>query len=125
MSAFRTSALPSPTARALAVAAIVVAGLCGGLIGWAVADLQCGADPSGPPAPGTARSQSPPDDGGCGTVAGLGALVGSVIGAAGVAVITVLVLRAMAEWRRQLPLEEDVAPSPPQRWKRSRRKPSA
>jgi hypothetical protein len=73
------SALPSSGARILAFAAIVVAGVCGGLIGWAVTDLQCTGD--------------------CGTLTGIGALVGAVIGAGGVAIVAVLVLRAMAEWR--------------------------
>lgn len=74
-----TSALPSATARVLAFAAIVVAGACGGLIGYGVADLQCTGD--------------------CGTALGLGALAGAVVAAGGVAVVAVLVLRAMGEWR--------------------------
>lgn len=65
-------------ARGLAVALIVVAGLCGGLIGYAVADLQC--------------------TGNCGALVGIGALLGAVIAAGGVAVVAVLALRAMAEW---------------------------
>ena len=73
------SALPSSGARILAFVAIVVAGVCGGLIGWSVTDLQC--------------------TGNCGTQTGIGALVGAVIGAGGVAIVAVLVLRAMAEWR--------------------------
>ncbi len=74
------SSLPSTGARALALAAILVAGLCGGLIGYSIADLQCTS--------------------GCGgTEAGVGALVGAVLAAGGVAVVAVLVLRAMAEWR--------------------------
>ena len=71
------SALPSTGARALALAAIVLAGVCGGLIGWKVTDLQVHD---------------------AGAVAGLGGLVGAAIGAGGVAVVAVLVLRAMAEW---------------------------
>jgi hypothetical protein len=64
----------------LAFAAILVGGLCGGLIGYAVADLQCVE--------------------GCGgTRAGVGAVIGAVLAAGGVAVVAVLVLRAMAEWR--------------------------
>ena len=35
---------PPTIARVLAVAAIVVAGLCGGLIGYGVTDIQCGDD---------------------------------------------------------------------------------
>ena len=34
------SSLPSTGARALALASIVLAGVCGGLIGWKVTDLQ-------------------------------------------------------------------------------------
>jgi len=71
------SALPSTGARALAFAAIVVAGLCGGLIGWKVTDLQVHD---------------------AGAVAGLGGLVGAVVAAGGVGVVAVLVLRAMGEW---------------------------
>ncbi|MCU1497115.1 MAG: hypothetical protein JWM47_1068 [Acidimicrobiales bacterium] len=71
------SALPSTGARALALAAIVVAGVCGGLIGWKVIILQV-RDP--------------------GALAGLGGLVGAVAAAGGVGVVAVLVLRAMGEW---------------------------
>jgi hypothetical protein len=64
----------------LAFASILVGGLCGGLIGYAVADLQCVE--------------------GCGGIrAGVGAVAGAVLAAGGVAVVAVLVLRAMAEWR--------------------------
>ena len=74
------SSLPSTTARVLAFLAILLGGLCGGMIGYAVTDLQCTS--------------------GCGGVeAGLGALVGALLAAGGVAVVAVLVLRAMAEWR--------------------------
>lgn len=72
-----TAPLPSPAARAFAVFLIVVAGLCGGLIGYAVADLQTTDAP---------------------VVVGLGALLGAVVAAGGVAVVAVLALRAMAEW---------------------------
>jgi hypothetical protein len=73
------SSLPSVGARALAFAAILVAGACGGLIGYAVVRVQC--------------------DGDCGVPNGLGAFVGAIGAAAGVAVIATLVLRAMGEWR--------------------------
>ena len=74
------SSLPSTTARVLAFLAILVGGLCGGLIGYAVTDLQCTS--------------------GCGGAkAAIGALVGALVAAGGVAVVAVLVLRAMAEWR--------------------------
>ncbi|HYI61816.1 MAG TPA: hypothetical protein VEW93_08440 [Acidimicrobiales bacterium] len=74
------SAAPSTSARVLAVVAIAVAGACGGLIGYGIVDLSGG--PSG-----------------AGAGAAVGGLVGAVLAAAGVAVVAVLVLRAMTEWR--------------------------
>lgn len=71
------SALPSIGARVLAFAAIVLAGVCGGLIGWKVTVLQVD-DP--------------------GALAGIGGLVGAIVGAGGVGIVAVLVLRAMGEW---------------------------
>ena len=73
------SALPPVVARVLAFVAILVGGLCGAIIGAAVVDVQCAGD--------------------CTTQASLGGLVGAVIGALGVAVVAVLALRAMGEWR--------------------------
>jgi hypothetical protein len=102
---YTPTALPSVTARVLAFAAILIGGLCGGLIGYSVTDLQCGASDR-PVAEAPADS-----DDGCGTVLGIGALVGALMGAGGVAVIAVLVLRAMAEWRRNLETE-DAQPGP-------------
>jgi hypothetical protein len=102
---YAPSALPSTTARLLAFLAIVLGGVCGGLIGWSVTDLQCG--PEERPA---AEAQA--DDDGCTTISGIGAVVGAVIGAGGVAVVAVLVLRAMAEWRRDLDLAEEGDPPP-------------
>lgn len=87
--AYTPTALPSVTARVLAFLAIVVGGVCGGLITYAIADLQC--------APEGAEG-----DGVCTFVAGGSGLVGAAISAVGVAVVAVLVLRAMAEWRRDL-----------------------
>lgn len=72
------SAAPSRLARALALAAIIVGGACGGLIGYAFVDLQCTGD--------------------CTTANGIGLVVGAVASAVGVAVIVVLALRAMGEW---------------------------
>jgi hypothetical protein len=74
------SALPSPFARAVAFAAIVVAGACGALIGWSFVDLQC--------------------TGSCATPGGIGAIVGGTLSAVGVGVVAVLTLRAMGEWKR-------------------------
>jgi len=75
----RASALPSVQARALAFVAILVAGLCGALIGYGFVGVQC--------------------HGQCGTPKGLGALTGGAVAASGVAVVAVLTLRAMGEWR--------------------------
>jgi protein-S-isoprenylcysteine O-methyltransferase Ste14 len=72
------SALPSPLARALAFVAILVAGFLGGVIGWSFMSLQ------------TESSVWP-------AVAGV---IGALLAAGGTAVVAVLVLRAMGEWRR-------------------------
>ena len=73
------SALPSRLARIVAFVSILLAGLSGGLIGWALVDLQCTGD--------------------CGLLAGIGLLMGAVSAAVGTAVVAVLVLRALGEWR--------------------------
>jgi hypothetical protein len=73
------SALPSPRARALAFGAILLAGACGAVIGWSFVTLQCTGD--------------------CTTPGGLGAVVGGLVAAGGVAVVAVLTLRAMGEWK--------------------------
>jgi hypothetical protein len=73
------SALPSPLARAVAFVGILLSGLAGGLIGWALVDLQC--------------------SGSCELASGIGMLVGAVSSAAGMSVVAVLVLRAVGEWR--------------------------
>jgi len=73
------SALPPLGARIAAFAAVLLAGLCGGLIGFGVVDLSC--------------------DGGC-KVAAAGTGVGTALACAvGVAIVAVLTLRAMGEWR--------------------------
>ncbi len=76
---YAPSALPSTGVRVLAFVSILVAGLCGGLIGYAIVDLQC--------------------DGDCTVWAGLAGLAGAVVFAVGVGVVAVLAMRAMAEWR--------------------------
>ena len=73
------SALPSRQARAVAFAAIIVAGVCGALIGYSFVNIQCHGD--------------------CTTPEGGGAIIGAIIAAVGVAVVAVLVLRAMGEWK--------------------------
>lgn len=73
------SALPSVGVRIAAFVAILLSGLAGGLIGASLVSLQCEGD--------------------CGLPTGLGLLVGAVVAAAGMAVVAVLVMRAMGEWR--------------------------
>jgi len=73
------SALPSPFARAIAFVGILLSGLAGGLIGYALVDIQC--------------------SGSCTVPRGIGLLVGAVSAAFGMAVVAVLVLRAVGEWR--------------------------
>jgi hypothetical protein len=74
------SALPSRAARAGAFAAIVLAGGVGGIIGWAFVSLQGGGE----------------------LAASIGAAVVAVLAALGTAVLSILVLRAMGEWRPEL-----------------------
>jgi hypothetical protein len=62
-----------------AFVAVVVAGLSGAAIGYGLVDIGCSGD--------------------CGTVSGLGALFGGLLAAGGVAIVAVLLLRSMAEWR--------------------------
>lgn len=70
----------------MAFAAIVIGGLCGSLIGWSLAGLEY--------------------DGASALPEAIGIFVGGVSFAIGVAVVAVLGLRVMAEWRGQLELEE-------------------
>ena len=72
------SAIPPVAARAIAFTAILLGGLAGALIGYALVDLQCEGD--------------------CDIAAGIGLLVGAVVGAGGLAIVSVLALRAMGEW---------------------------
>lgn len=73
------SALPSPLARAIAFVAILFGGVAGGIIGFALVDIQ--------------------HEGDADVVHGSGILVGSVVAAGGTAIIAVLVLRALGEWK--------------------------
>jgi len=72
--------MPSRTAFLLSFLSVVIAGLFGGVIGFGLADVGC--------------------TGSCESSKLLGTLLGSAIGAGGVGVVAVLVLRAMAEWKR-------------------------
>ncbi|MFM8530288.1 MAG: hypothetical protein ACKOD2_11590 [Ilumatobacteraceae bacterium] len=73
------SALPSRGARVAAYAAVIVGGLAGGLIGYGLVDVPCTGE--------------------CATPLGLGLFVGAVLTAGGTAIVSVLVLRALGEWR--------------------------
>ena len=73
------SALPSPLARAIAFASILIGGLAGAVIGFALVDIQYSGDADWP--------------------RGLGIVLGAVVAAGGTAIVAVLVLRALGEWR--------------------------
>ncbi len=73
------SALPSVGVRIGAFAAVCLAGLAGAMIGYSLVALQC--------------------DGDCSLLKGVGLLIGALIAAAGMAVVAVLVMRAIGEWR--------------------------
>ena len=74
----RLSALPSVAARVIAFVSILVGGLAGALVGYALSDLN--------------------GDGGA-LAHGIGILLGASIAAGGTAIVAVLVLRAAGEWR--------------------------
>jgi len=71
--------LPSRGAFLLAFGSVVLAGVLGAIIGYGVADVGSTSDLSHL----------------------VGVFVGSVIGAGGVGIVAVLVLRAMSEWNRR------------------------
>ena len=96
----RLSALPSVRARGLAFVAILLAGVCGAIIGWAFVDISCTGD--------------------CDTAAGAGGVAGGAVAAGGVAIVAVLVLRAMNEWSR---IQDEGDPVQPD--SDNRRNPSA
>lgn len=73
------SAIPPVTARIIAFVVILLGGLAGALIGYALVDLQC--------------------EGECAAPRGIGLLTGAVICAGGMAIVSILALRAMGEWR--------------------------
>lgn len=96
------SALPSVGARIVAFVSILLGGVCGGLIGYALVDIQC--------------------QGSCETSRGVGGVVGAAAGALGVAVVAVLALRAMGEWKT---IQEREAAGDQPGARRIPRKPSA
>jgi hypothetical protein len=75
--------VPTRTAVVLAFGGVLVAGLLGALIGWGLVDTAC--------------------DGDCGPALAVGTIVGAALAAAGAAIVAVLVLRAMSEWRAHPP----------------------
>jgi hypothetical protein len=77
---FDTGPGPRRAAFLLAYLGVVVAGLVGAIIGYGWAEIGCHGNCSGDLA--------------------VGAIVGAILGATGTGVVAVLVLRAMAEWRR-------------------------
>lgn len=79
VSARPLSALPSVGVRIGAFAAICLSGLAGALIGYSLISLQC--------------------DGNCGVPLGLGILIGAAVAAGGMAIVAILVMRALGEWR--------------------------
>ena len=64
----------------LALLSVVLAGLFGAVIGYGLGDLSV--------------------DGGSTTAGIVGMVIGGAVGAVGVGIVAVLVLRAMAEWQR-------------------------
>lgn len=89
--------LPRRTAFLVAWAAIVVAGVLGGIIGYGLADV------------GAATGANPGSD----TAGLVGALVGVIVAGGGVAIVAVLVLRAQAEWRRTPAAPQGTEPPEP------------
>ena len=75
------TALPSVRARILAFLAIMIASSCGGLLGFSLTSLQF----------------KPENE----MWLLFGGIIGSILTAPGVAIVVVLVLRAMAEWSDQ------------------------
>lgn len=73
------SALPSVFARVAAFISIIVAGVAGALIGFTLIDLQCSGD--------------------CDVPNSIGLVIGAAIGAIGMGIVAVLVLRAVGEWK--------------------------
>lgn len=74
----RLSALPPAAARAIAFIGVLLGGIAGGVIGYALVDVQCTGD--------------------CTLATGLGLFAGAVVTAGGMAIVGVLALRAMGEW---------------------------
>ena len=69
---------PSTPARVLAFASVIIAGVCGGIIGFSVMDIGCRGE--------------------CHIAASFTSLAAASAAAVGTAVVAVLVLRSSAEW---------------------------
>jgi hypothetical protein len=72
--------MPSRGAFLLAFVSVVGAGIFGAVIGYGLVDIDCGRNCEGSKA--------------------LGIIIGALVGAIGVGIVAVLVLRAMSEWKR-------------------------
>jgi hypothetical protein len=72
--------LPSRSAFLLAFISVVIAGVFGGIIGYGLVDVGC--------------------TGSCETPKLAATIGGAMVAAGGVGIVAVLVLRAMAEWKR-------------------------
>lgn len=72
--------MPSRRAFLLSFTSVIVAGIFGGIIGLGLADI------------GTTGNRTAPEI--------VGVVIGALVGAVGVGIVAVLVLRAMAEWKR-------------------------
>ncbi|MGH9021780.1 MAG: hypothetical protein ACRDV9_01550 [Acidimicrobiia bacterium] len=79
----RSPGAPSRLSLTLAFLAMVLGGLCGATIGFGFVNISCQGD--------------------CGFASAAAALVGGACGAGGVAVVSILMLRASAERRRERP----------------------
>jgi hypothetical protein len=75
----------------VAFAVVLVGGLAGGLIGYGFVGTQC--------------------TGSCSTPSAIGAVIGAIAAAVGTAVVAVLGLRAMGEWRRLQDQQSSGAPT--------------
>jgi ABC-type Fe3+ transport system permease subunit len=88
------SGLPSRTAYLVVFASVVLAGVLGGIIGYGIVDIG-GLSISSHGSHVTTQPAA--------TSKLIGTLIGAGAGAIGVGIVAVLVLRAMAEWKRQPP----------------------
>ncbi len=86
--------LPSRAAYLLVFASVVLAGVLGGIIGYGIVDVG---------GLGLSTHVTRANTGPGATAKLVGTLLGAGFGAIGVGIVAVLVLRAMAEWKRRPP----------------------